>query len=94
MIRSWFKIGRGDTRWERKKFEIRTRYKKDEESIRKMEQDLEGRINGITSFNSYMDKIEVALDRTLKVGKKMRIGNDNRGTIVQQSGWMRRCKHP
>ena len=45
-------------------YEIRTGYKRDEESLKRTEQDLEERLNGITSFNNYMDKIEIAQDRT------------------------------
>ena len=56
--RAWFKIGRGETtKWEKKKYEIRTWYKKDEESLKKMEEDLLTRLNGPTSFNNMMYKI-------------------------------------
>ena len=82
MVRSWFRIGRGDTRrWKKKKYEIRTGYKKDTASLDKFITELESRLNGLTSFNSYMDKIEIAQDRTLKV-RKMRLGSDQRGPIV------------
>merc|ERR1711874_26551 len=65
MVRSWFRIGRGDTkRW--KKYEIRIRYKKDTASLEKFTTELESRLNELTSFDSYMDKIKITQDRTKK----------------------------
>ena len=88
LIRAWFKIGRGDTRkWEKKNYEIRTWYKKDEESLKKMEEELLTKISGPTSFNSLMDKIEIAQDRTLKAQKKMRTCM-NGGERVVAAEWV------
>ena len=56
LIRSWFKVG---TSWRKTKLEERTWYSINEESLNKMEKDLEKRIRGPTSFNSMMKKIEI-----------------------------------
>jgi len=45
---------------EKKKYEIRTYYKTDEQSLEEMEKDLVAGIRGPISFNSLMDKIEIA----------------------------------
>ena len=59
---------------DKNKYEERTWYKSDEESLKEMEEDLVSRIHGPTSFNRLMDKIEIAQSRTLKRQKKMKIG--------------------
>ena len=67
LVRACFNIVRGDiTKWEKNKREIRTWIQNDEESLKKMEEDLLARINGPTSFNNMMNKIEIVQDRTLK----------------------------
>merc|ERR1712030_134484 len=67
LLRSWYKLGRENgLSWKKTKYEERTWYAKDEESLKKMEGELEQMIRGPTSFNSMMNKIEVAQDKTLK----------------------------
>ena len=60
LLRAWFKIGRGETiKWEKKRYEIRTWYRTDEESLKNMKEDLLSRISRYMSFNHMMDKIEI-----------------------------------
>ena len=88
LVRAWFNIGRGDIKkWEKNKHEIRTWFKKDEESLTKLEEDLLTRINGPTSFNNLLNKIEIAQDRTLKVQKKMGTGI-NEGERILAAEWV------
>ena len=47
-----------------------------------MEEDLLTRLNGPTSFNKMMDKIEISQSRTLKGQKRMKIGSNNGKQIV------------
>ena len=66
---------------EKNKPEIRTWFKKDEDSLKKMENDLVATLGRPTSFN-FMMKIETSQNRTLKVQKRMKIGVNNRKRIV------------
>ena len=52
---------------EKNKHEIRTWFKKDEDSLKKMEDDLVATLRRPTSFNNMMKKIEISQNRTLKV---------------------------
>ena len=58
----------------KKKFEIKTFYKTDEQSLKEMEENLMTGIIGKISFNALMDKVEIAQERKLKqrVTKKKR----------------------
>ena len=88
MIRSWYKIGRTiGTNWNRPRYEMRTWFTKDAESLGEMERDLEQRIRGPTSFNSLMDKIEISQNRTLKRTKKMKIGKKG-NKLILAAEWM------
>ena len=88
LVRTWFKIGRTEhTIWEKTKYEIREWYKKDEESLKRMEEDLVTRLNGPISFNRLMDKIEIAQSRTLKRQRKVKIGRKE-GKLVVAAAWV------
>ena len=81
LLRSWYKIGRENgASWKKTRYEERTWYAKDEESLKNMERELEQMIRGPTSFNSLMNKIEVAQDRTLKKTRRIKIGRKGRKT--------------
>ena len=67
---------------EENKYVIRTWYKKDEESLKMMEEDLVATLGKSTSFNLLMKKIETSQNKTLKVKKKMRIGINKGKSIV------------
>ena len=59
LVRAWFNIGRGETtRWKKNKYEIRTWYKKYEESLKKMKEDLVATLRKLNSFKLLMKKIE------------------------------------
>ena len=75
LIRAWFSIGKErNEKWKKKEYEIKTYYKKDEESLKNMEKDLMSGIKGKISFNTLMDKVEIAQDRNLKEQKRIKIG--------------------
>ena len=91
LLRSWYKLGRENgTSWKKTRYEERTCYAKDEESLKKMEAELEQMIRGPTSFNGLMNKIEVAQDRTLKKTRKIKIGNKGKKQCYLRNGWMPR----
>jgi len=83
LLRAWFRIGREESdNWIKKKYETRTYYKTDKESLIEMEKDLVSRIRGPVSFNAIMDKIEIAQDRTLKQEIIIKMEKNNNKYIV------------
>ena len=75
LIRAWFSIGKErNEKWKKKEYEIRTYYKTDEESLKNMEENLMSGIRGKISFNSLMDKVEIAQNRNLKEQNRVKVG--------------------
>ena len=75
LIRTWFSIGKErNEKWKKKEYEVKTYYKTDEESLKNMEKELMSGIKGKISFNTLMDKVELAEDRNLKEQKRIKIG--------------------
>lgn len=62
-------------------------YKRDQDSLRKMEEKLESMLGQRSSFNNTMENIKIAQDRTLKKMKRIRVGR--RGDEkVQAAEWV------
>ena len=54
LIRAWFSIGKErNEKWRKKEYEIKTYYKKDEESLKNMELELMSGIKGKISFSTH-----------------------------------------
>ena len=88
LLRSWYKLERENgTSWKKTRYEERTWYAKDEESLKRMEKELEGMIRGPTSFSGLMNKIEIAQERTLKKTRRIKIGNKGKRPVLSAE-WM------
>ena len=75
LVKTWFNINRGEkTTWKKPKYEQKVWYKKDPESMKKMEKELLSMIGKKTGFNQVMKKIKIAQEKTLKVVKRVKIG--------------------
>ena len=83
LVRAWFNLGRGEMiKWKKTKYEKRTWYKKDTQSLEKMEEDLMSTLGRKISFYLLIRKIETSQNKTLKVEERMKIGTNRERSIV------------
>ena len=68
LVKTWFNIGRGEkTTWKKPRYERIEWYKRDQESMTRMEKELLPMVGKKTGFNRIMEKIMTAQEKTLKV---------------------------
>ena len=74
LVKSWFNIGgKEKTTWKKSRYENIEWYKRDQDSLKKMEEDLLSMIGRKIGFNKIMKKIKISQERTLKVKKRIKI---------------------
>ena len=88
LVKSWFNIG-GEEKTARKKtrYEKIEYYKKDQDSMKKLEEDLMPMIGKKIGFNDLMRKIKISQEIILKVKRRIKVGR--RGdTRVLAAEWV------
>jgi len=73
LVRAWFNVGvQQEIRWKKPTYETIKWYKRDEDSLRKMEEKLESMLGQRSDFYNTMENIKIAQDKTLKK-KRIRV---------------------